>query len=248
MMRAILFIAVLLLPLPLSAQAKPLQMDLANDRVNITTGFNGTDVVLFGTTEGAAGANVLVTLKGPERTMIVREKARSLLGTWMNSESTEFRRVPSYYDYAAAGPVNALPPALLDENQIGVDHLGFYSEDADEEPAKIEMFRDSLTRLMQQKGFYAIKPRPMNFIADNFFKVTFELPPGVPTGIYTAEAIVVRDGVVLSRESKTLRVGQVGFNARVYLFAQNHAVFYGIFSVLLALVSGWSAFTFLRRD
>jgi uncharacterized protein (TIGR02186 family) len=234
------------LSLPAMAQEKALQLDLANKQVDITTGFDGSSIVLFGTTSPGVGQSLFVTLKGPERTVIVRRKERTISGAWANRDNIEFRRVPSYYDYAVTGNMTATE-SLLRENQIGVDNLDFYAENDNEED-EAGLFRDALIRTMQQKGFFPIKAGSLQFIGENFFKVIFELPPGVPTGIYTAEAVLIRDGVVLSKESRNLQVGQVGFNARVYLFAQDNSLLYGIMAVLLAAISGWSAFTFLRRD
>ncbi len=231
------------------ATAQTMQLELADNRVDITTGFNGTRVILFGTTTEADGADIVVTLKGPERTMMVRRKGR-VFGAWMNNETIEYRRVPSYYDFAATMGGNVLSGGapFLSENQIGVENLDFYPEDVNEPPEVLETFHDALIRGMQQKGFYPIRASEIQFINPGFFKVVFELPPGVPTGAYTAQAMLIRDGEVLSRETKNLQVGQVGFNARVYLFSENHSFFYGVFAVLMALFSGWAAFTFLRRD
>lgn len=229
------------------APGASLRMELAADRVDITTGFNGTSVVVFGTTDGQG--DVLIKLKGPERTMIVRRKGRAL-GTWINRDNIEFRRVPSYYDYTSSLGKAALAeyPALMREEEIGVDNLGFYPEDDDEDEETLDLFRDSLIRKMQGKGFFPVGPKALTFLNPGFFKASFDLPPGVPTGVYTVEAMQVEGGKVVSRQSKTLQVGQVGFNARVYLFAGNHSFFYGVFAIMMALISGWSAFTFLRRD
>lgn len=247
-MRAAVLFLMIVFAAPGAAFAQDMVMrtELAADRVDITTGFNGTEVVLFGTMRGGE-AGLAVTLKGPERTIVVRRKEKTL-GTWMNRTSLEFRRVPSYYDYALNLPAGGDTAALFDENRIGVDNLAFYPEDADEDAAVIESFSDALIRRMQEKGFYPLKAKIPQMFGDGFFKVSFHLPPGVPTGLYTIKALAVRDGIVVAKDAKTLQVGQVGFNARVYLFAGNHSLFYGIASVLIALVSGWAAFTFLRRD
>lgn len=229
------------------ARAQSLHMELAANHVDITTGFNGTSVVVFGTTDGQG--DVIVKLKGPERTMVVRRKGRAL-GTWVNRDNIEFRRVPSYYDYTSSLGKAALAgyPELLREEEIGVDNLGFYPEDEDEDAQTIAVFRDSLIRKMQGKGFFPVGSKALSFLNPGFFKASFDLPPGVPTGIYTVEALQIEDGKAVARQSRTLRVGQVGFNARVYLFAGNHSFFYGVFAIMMALISGWSAFTFLRRD
>jgi len=244
-MRVFVFILALIYAPMAMAQTKDLQIEMAADRVDISTGFNGTRVVLFGTMKGTG--DLVMTLKGPEKKVIVRRKDR-VLGTWLNRMNVEFRRVPSYYDYAATLDDAALSayPDVLKEGEVGVDHLGLYPENADGEVADI--FRDSLIRGMQQNGLYPIKASGLSFISPGFFKASFELPPGVPTGIYTVEGLLIRDGKIAAKELKTLQVGQVGFNARVYSFADEHSFFYGVFAVLMALVSGWSAFTFLRRD
>lgn len=247
MMRFLFLTFAVLCAFAVPSRADVMRLELAEGRVDITTGFNGTSVVLFGTMD--TSADIVVTLKGPERTMIVRRKGK-FLGTWMNRDSIEFRRVPSYYDYAVTmdNAELAAYPALLEEGQIGVDNLGLYPEDEDESEQMIDVFRDSLISQMQRKGFYPIKAHSPQILSPGFFKVVFELPPGVPTGIYTVEGLLVKDGKVTARESKTLQVGQVGFNARVYTFGEEHSFFYGIFAILMALISGWAAFTFLRRD
>lgn len=230
------------------AQQAPLQIELAEDRVDISTGFNGTRVVAFGTKVNG-NADVIVTLRGPEETVALRRKER-VMGAWMNTKTVEFRRVPSYYDYASTLSASQLEESvdLITGNEIGVERLGFYSEDARENPAIVEAFRDALITSMQKKGLYPLVGHSLHSISPHFFKASFDLPPGVPTGLYRVEAIVVENGEVLAKEARTIQVGQVGFNARVYLFAQNYSFFYGVFAVMMAIAAGWSAFTFLRRD
>lgn len=248
MRNLILALLLLLLPVPASAQSRLLQIDLAANRVDISTGFNGTRIVMFGVS-GDEAADIAVTLKGPEHTMAMRRKGR-VMGAWINTKSVEFRRVPSYYDYATTLESAVLESNLqfLNDNEIGIEHLGYYSEDADEDPEIVATFRDALIGSMQKKGFYPLSTHAPQIIDRGFFKVTFDLPPGVPTGLYTVEAMLIKNDAVIAKQAKNLRVGQVGFNARIYLFAQNYSFFYGVFAVVMALCIGASAFTFLRRD
>lgn len=240
----ILFIVFLLAPV--SVHAATLKLELAHERVDITTGFDGTRLALFGVTD-TPRADIIVTLSGPERTVIVRKKSR-VGGAWMNTESIEFRRVPSYYDYAMTKPdAQIAPEDVLDTHAVGINHLGLYSEYV-ENAQTIAQFRDSLLSDMQRRGFYPLRYKPITMIEPTFFRASFDLPPGVPTGIYTVKGLVIQDDKIVAQESKSVQVGQVGFNARVYLFATENAFFYGIVSILIALVSGWAAFTFLRRD
>ena len=183
---------------PAFAQQAPLSIELAEDHVDISTGFNGTRVVVFGTkTDGDAG--VIVTLRGPEKTVALRRKGR-VMGAWMNTKTVEFRRVPSYYDYAStlsAPELSASLPVLV-ENEVGIDRLGFYPEDTRENPDVVEAFRDALITSMQKKGLYPLVGHGLQMLSPNFFKVSFDLPPGVPTGLYRVEALVVDGGDVLA--------------------------------------------------
>ncbi len=235
---------------PAKAGAQPadpkMTIELASNRVDITTGFNGAQIVLFGTTD-IKNAALAVTLKGPERTIIVRRKDK-VMGAWLNRQSVEYRRAPTYYDYALYQTADLnFSPDLLQQNQIGAENLSFYSEE--EEDANTEQqFRDSLIRDLQKKGFYPVKPLPVQFPSPGFFKVTFSLPPGVPTGLYTVEAYLMDGRGALYKQSQRLQVAQVGFNASVYSYATEHSFAYGLFCIVLAMTIGWSAFTFLRRD
>src|SRR5690606_32742356 len=102
-------------------RAQPLVADLSEHLIAITTGFAGTDVLLFGATEGEG--DVIVILRGPERPTIVRRKAR-IAGIWVNREQVTFTGAPSSYRLAASRPLDEItPPALRARHQIGVDQL-----------------------------------------------------------------------------------------------------------------------------
>ena len=60
---------------------EPLVADLSKHLVAITTGFAGTDVLLFGAVEelaGASGGDVVVEVRGPHRSETVRRKDRRI--------------------------------------------------------------------------------------------------------------------------------------------------------------------------
>jgi len=229
-------------------RAQGLNIALSSDRVDITTGFNGGVVTVFGVVDDAQ-APLAVILKGPERTVIMRKKNR-ILGAWMPTQAAEFRRVPVYYDFAITSfDLKNIPSPLRKAREMGHDDLGFYAEDSDD-AARTTPFREALIRQQQQKGFYPLKPRDIDMITPRFFKATFPLPASVPTGSYTVTAIAFSDDLqgVRAEQRQTLHIGQVGFNARVYAFAHERGFFYALFIIGLAAATGWAAFTFLRRE
>ncbi len=74
------------------AQETPLVAGLSNDLVAITTGFAGTDVLLFGATEGEG--DVVVIVRGPDRPVVMHRKSR-VLGVWINTAKMTFARAPA---------------------------------------------------------------------------------------------------------------------------------------------------------
>ncbi len=234
-----LFLILLLFAAPARAE---MNAELARDYVDISTGFNGETISLFGTTD-EDNAEIIISIKGPESIVAVRRKGR-VLGAWINKDTVEFRRVPSYYDIASTFTPD---DEFAKEHEIGFGNLDFYAEN-ESNPEKVHVFKEALIRKMQAKGFVPEEAKQVRRIDAHFFKTTFILPPDIPTGLYTVDTYIFRDNKLLGHESRKLQVGQVGFNANVYITAHEHSFFYGLFTVFVALISGWSAFTFLRRD
>ncbi len=101
------------------ARADTLVADLSQHLVAITTGFAGTDVLLFGATEGEG--EVVVIVRGPDRPVIMHRKSR-VLGVWVNTAQMTFERAPSFYSIARSRPLAeiAQEPALA-RQQLGLD-------------------------------------------------------------------------------------------------------------------------------
>ena len=85
-------------------------------------------------------------------------------------------------------------------------------------------------------------------MSDEFFRADFDIPADVPTGRYTITTYLFQDGRVVGERMTDLRIGQVGFSARVYRFAHNNSLMYGVAAVLMALFAGWLANLFFREE
>ncbi len=222
-----------------------LTVDLAENHVDITTGFTGSRVVLFGVKD--APGDIAITISGPVRKMVVRRKEQ-VLGLWMNRGAVQFLSVPVYYDYALSRPEAALASAEeLHRNAIGLNALDFEPVWEDD-PAESARFKEGLIRTRQALGLYPLEPKPVEFLDDHLFRTTLTLPANVPTGEYTIRTFLVQDGKVALARTTALTVEQVGFSAEVFNFAWAHGFFYGILAVGFAALAGWAANTFLRRD
>ena len=228
-----------------SAQAQQaLTVDLAQDHVDITTGFNGAELTLFGVQDEPG--DIAIVMTGPKRDVVVRKKKR-VLGVWTNVSGLTFEDVPGFYDYALAVDEDVLAePSTLKQAGIGKPFLRFDADEDDEE--KLKNFQNGLIRNMQAEGMFPSEPKPLEFLNDHFFRTTFELPSNVPTGLYMIKTFLIREGRVVEAKETTVKVAQVGNSARVYLFAQERSVSYGVLCVIFAMIIGWFSNAISRRQ
>lgn len=241
-MRILPVLIALLFAFPAYAQRTPLMIDLAENHVDITTGFSGTNVIVYGVRQG--NNDVIIELRGPDRTMVVRRKG-AVLGAWLNVQSVEYHRVPGYFDYARTAPIRHMPETI--RHRFGLSGLDFYPDErlSDDDSRR---FREALIRNKQAHGLFPLQGRTIEALPAGMFKAVFPLPDNIPMGTYRVHAYMVNDARVTAEIHKTLQVGQVGFSAQVYKFAHDHAWLYALLAIGMALFAGWGAFTFLRRD
>ena len=72
-------------------------------------------------------------------------------------------------------------------------------------------------------------------------------PSNVPTGTYTVKVLQIKNGQVISAFSRPLPVSKAGMSARISEFANQHAAFYGLIAIALAVFAGWGASQIFRR-
>src|SRR6185436_18858666 len=83
------------------AQAERLIVSVSNHRVTVTPNYSGEELVLFGSVEKDATTpanrnyDLVVTVGGPRADMVTRRKERKF-GIWINTDSRQFLKVPSY--------------------------------------------------------------------------------------------------------------------------------------------------------
>ncbi len=225
-------------PAEAAGSADPLIADLSNHLVAITTGFAGATVLLFGAIE--EDGDVVVVVRGPPQTEMVRRKER-MLGVWMNRAQATVGDAPSYYRVAASRPLDqAAAAAVLDRHQIGLDHLDLKVRSKDRAASDGD-YRAALLRLKERAGLYAGEIGQVTFIGHRLFRTEMDFPANVPTGLYSVEVYLLQGGEVTSAQTTPLVISKTGVGAEVFDFAMHHAALYGLFAVLLAAIAGWLA-------
>lgn len=245
-MRRLSVLAVLLALLAWAApaRAQPLVFDLSNHLIAITTGFSGTELLLFGATEGEG--DVVVVLRGPESAPVVRKKSR-VAGIWINTERMPFSGVPAFYRVAASRPVEQVAPApLRARHQIGLENIRM-APPPEAPAARVAEFRAGLLRNQEARGLFSAEVGRVTFLGPRLFRTRVVLPANVPPGAYTVEVLLLRGGQVIAAQTTPMFVSKIGLGAEVYDFAHRHAALYGILAILLAVLSGWGAGVAFRK-
>lgn len=228
-----------------TSKAQTLVADLSSHLVSVTAGFAGTDLLLFGA--AADEGNVVVVVRGPDSTVVVRRKMRSPVGIWVNRDEVVFSGVPSFYRVASSRPLSEFRTGrVLEIHQIGVRHLQFAVEDVIEE-SEVDRFREALIRNKQRQSLFSDAAVPVTFLGERLFRARVAFPSNVPTGTYTVTVYLVRAGKVISAQTIPLVVAKIGVGARIYDFAHQQAAMYGIVAILVALFAGWFGSAIFRK-
>ena len=219
--------------------------DLSSKEIAITTGFAGTELLLFGATDGRG--DVVVVVRGPRRPEIVRKKER-IAGIWVNGDSVQFDDVPAYYRVSATRPLGSVASDHdLGARLIGLGALKNALRSSDSAPyLNLDDFREALIRNKKAERLYDDTPS-VRFVGDRLFRTAVYFPASVPTGVYHVDVHQFRSGRLVSTETTLLTVRKVGLGAQIYDFAHQRAAAYGIIAIAAAVFAGWLAGVLFRR-
>jgi len=221
--------------------SEPLVVDLSKHLVAITTGFTGSDVLLFGATDGQPDTQVVIVVHGPREDVVVRKKDR-VAGIWVNRESVTFADVPSFYQLAATDSLDVwLPLPVRERHQIGVEYLRYKPTESDVSTAEETDFRIALVRNKQRAGLYSRNPTRIVRRGERLFRTTVHFPANVPTGTYNIETLLIRDGEVFSAQTTPLFINKTGVGAEIFRLANTQAGIYGVAAIMIALAAGLGA-------
>jgi len=220
---------------------EPLVVDLSKHLVAITTGFTGSDVLLFGATDGEPDTQVVIVVHGPREDVVVRKKDR-VAGIWVNREAVTFADAPSFYQVAATDSLDVwLPLPVRERHQIGVEYLRYKPSDSDVSAALETDFRIALVRNKQRAGLYSRIPGRIVRRGERLFRTTVHFPANVPTGTYNIETLLIRDGEVFSAQTTPLFINKTGVGAEIFRLANTQAGIYGVAAIIIALAAGLGA-------
>jgi uncharacterized protein (TIGR02186 family) len=232
-----------------------IQIGLSADTVSITSDFSGANLTIFGSIDNVdpvvareGGYDVIVVLEGPARPVVVRLKQR-VLGMWINTEAETFVNVPFSYSMASTRQLQDIAePKVYRQLALGIGNIYMQPLDRTADPATIEKFTAALRDRKKASGLYSERPGSVQFLSQTLFRATVSLAPDVPVGTHRARAFLFKAGSFVAQTSAPLVILKGGFERRIYQVARDHGFFYGVFCVLLALLTGWAGRFLFRKE
>ncbi|WP_010141654.1 TIGR02186 family protein [Oceanicola sp. S124] len=238
-----------------TAPAEQLVLGLSQTRVAITTNFDGSEILIFGAVKREApqidpGAEVVITVAGPTESIAVLRKQR-VAGIWVNTDQVTIRQAPSFYAVATTAPLEEVLTATEDLRQRISIPRAVRSITSRDEVTDEDAFVEALLRIRQRQGLYQLREGTIRFDEQTLFRTQVPLPSSLPTGVYTVNVYLLRNGSLAARHETSIRVGKVGMEQWLYALSREQSVLYALLAIVVAVLSGWGAseiFRLLRRQ
>ena len=244
-----------MLPLVTGAATPVLVPDVSERDIEIAYSFTGADLLLFGAilypkgrqpVRDAPPADVVVVVKGPSQSVLVREKEK-VAGIWVNADRMRYRSVPSFYAIASSRPIDR----IVDERTRAIYELGLnslqLSPASGAVPAEQARFDAGLVDLRKRAGLFYADAKAVEITDDVLYRAHLTIPARVPVGRFTAETFLIQNGRVLAAAVRDITIRKSGFERFVARAADKSSVLYGLVAVALSVAFGWVAGTVARR-
>jgi uncharacterized protein (TIGR02186 family) len=240
-----------------SARAERLIASVSNHRVTVTPNYAGEELVLFGSVEKDARTpanrsnyDLVVTVSGPRADMVTRRKERKF-GIWINTDSRQFLKVPSYLALFSNRPFDAIASPEVQRRQgLGLNNVVLtqrvgpdYADVVPNDP-----FRSAFVRLRSEHGLYREATSAVTFLTPTLFRTGIPLPGEVPIGTYDVEIKLFADGALVTRTETAFEIVKVGFEQFIATTARQNGLAYGLVTAFMALMTGWMASIVFRKD
>jgi uncharacterized protein (TIGR02186 family) len=206
-------------------------VDLSDNLVKVTTKYDGAEVLLFGAIEG--NDDIVITVKGPNKNFLARKKFKKN-GIWLSEKGKIIKNIPAFY-YVTSNK-------KIDKKS---DFVNF--EKLKKSPKKLKKYRDAVFETQKRNGLFNNVDKNVNLIERKLFRTDLKLPSNAPLGDYLVEIFLTKGKKIIDKKSITLKISQVGLEAKISEFSHKMPFLYGIFCVLTAIFMGFLANHFFAK-
>ena len=250
MIRALIITLLMALP----AAAEEVVAGLSQNRISITTDFDGSEILIFGAVKREDSIieepplQVLITVAGPSVPLTVRRKEKRWGTIWANKDAVDVDAAPSFYAIATSAPWREAIRDIEDlRHQISI-RRAIRSVGATIPGS--QDFTDALVRIRQRNGLYQTNIGAVELNEQTLFSTSIRLPANLTEGDYRARFFLTRGGHVVDTHETVIAVQKVGLERLLFRMSRDQPLLYGLMSLAIAIGAGWgasAAFRFIRN-
>ena len=221
--------------------------DLSEDKISINATFHGSKIFIFGAIKRdryvkPVPSDIIIEIIGPKQQIELRKK-KKIFGIWVNGQSIEVSPIPSFYTIFQTRPLKE----ILSESEkkrlnVGIETIARADSNKSVQLKNIQ----AIIRIKNVNGSYILKQQPIILNHDTLFSTEITLPSNLLEGDYQTRIHLVQDKIIKDSNESKIQVRKIGLERWLYHFAHQKPFFYGVFSIFLALLSGWVASELFR--
>ena len=175
---------------------------------------------------------------------ITIRKKKKIFGIWVNSNPNKISDSPSFYSLLfTEKPENILSDSELTKSSIG--KRKFFKSNI-QDPSYTDAINAKI-RIRSEEGSYIFDNDPITLKDETLFSTKVSLPSNLIEGDYKIKIYLVQDKKLINLSTDIIEVRRVGLERWLHKIAHEQSLFYGMFSIFLALFFGWGASTLFRR-
>ncbi len=245
-MRALIFAIIFIFstsPFSLSAVIS----DIDKSNIELSTRFDGTSILVFGAISPENnGTSLLIEIIGPSTSVNIRKKVQ-IWGIWVNKKIAHFRDIPSFYQISISNPEHPILKKIENKKLKSLFYDSLEINSTPKDGNVVEQYFDELTRLKKKLGKLSAFKEQVNIVDKKLFSHKVNLPNKIHPGLYKIKMTLIdQQGTELSKSEQSVKVSKVGIQEFLSYNSKNNPVFYGLFSVIIALFLGFSAAQLFR--
>ncbi|UWR21665.1 TIGR02186 family protein [Sulfitobacter sp. S190] len=235
--------------------AEEVVLGLSNNKVSITTNFDGSEILVFGAVKRETAipdgppVEVIVTVAGPSAPVLVRRKEKRF-GIWVNTDAIEVDRAPSFYAISTSGPLQDILTRTEDQRHKISIPQAIRSVGAPASITDAASFTEALIRIRMKSDLYQLNEGDVTIEEQTLFRTSVALPAALTEGGYDTRIFLTRGGAVVAEYETIIDVRKVGLERWLFTLSREQAFLYGLMSLAIAIAAGWgasAAFGLLRR-
>lgn len=233
--------------IPGIAAAEEVVLGLSKDKVAITTSFDGSEILIFGAVKRekpipvTEPLEVVITVAGPSKPVVVRRKAKWNGLIWVNTDAVEVDAAPSYYAVASSAPLQDALKDIEDLRwKITVDRA-IRSVGAPYSIQDSASFTDAVIRIRERNKLYQHLEGQVALDQQTLFRTSIEMPANLTEGDYVIRIFLTRGGKIVSNYETTIDVRKVGMERWLFGLSREKPLIYGLMSLAIAIAAGWGA-------